>query len=46
MRCAGKGSTDYSLTANNPPPNRDAILKNKHNKPGTLTGAVFIQPRS
>ena len=32
MRCAGKGSIDYNLTANSPLPNRDVILKNKHNK--------------
>ena len=28
----GDGSTDYNLTINSPLPNRDAILKNKHNK--------------
>jgi len=32
MRRAGEGSTDYNLTTNSPLPNRDAILKNKHNK--------------
>ena len=32
MRRAGEGSTDCNLTANSPLPNRDAILKNKHNK--------------
>ena len=32
MRRAGKGSTYYNLAANSPLPNRDAILKNKHNK--------------
>ena len=32
MRRAGEGSTDYNLAANSPLPNRDAILKNKHNK--------------
>ena len=32
MRRACEGSTDYNLTANSPLRNRDAILKNKHNK--------------
>ena len=32
MRRAGEDSTDYNLTGNSPIPNRDAILKNKHNK--------------
>ena len=29
---AGEGTTDYNMTANSPLLNRDAILKNKHNK--------------
>ena len=32
MRGAGEVSTNYNLTASSPLPNRDAILKNKHNK--------------
>ena len=32
IRRGGEGSTDYNLTINSPLPNRDAILKNKHNK--------------
>ena len=32
IRRDGEGSTDYNLTINSPLPNRDAILKNKHNK--------------
>ena len=32
IRRAGEGSTDYNLTTNRPLPNRDAVLKNKHNK--------------
>ena len=32
MRRAGEVSTNYNLTASSPLPNRDAILKNKHNK--------------
>ena len=32
MRRAGEGSTYYNLTTNSPLPNRDAIIKNKHNK--------------
>ena len=32
MRRAGEGSTDYNLTPNSSLPNRDAILKNNHNK--------------
>ena len=32
MRRAGKDFTYYNLIASNPLPNRDAILKNKHNK--------------
>ena len=32
MRRAGEGSTDYNLVANSPVLNRDAILKNNHNK--------------
>jgi hypothetical protein len=32
MRRGGEGSTDYNLTINSPLPNRDATLKNKHNK--------------
>jgi len=32
MKRAGEGSTDYNPTINSRPPNRDAILKNKHNK--------------
>lgn len=31
-RRAGEGSTDYKLTLNSPLPNREAVLKNKHNK--------------
>ena len=31
MRRAGVGSMNYNLTINSPLPNRDAILKNKHN---------------
>jgi len=31
-RRGGEGSTDYNLTISSPLPNRDAILKNKHNK--------------
>ena len=32
MRRAGEGSSEYNLTNNSPLPNREAILKNKHNK--------------
>ena len=32
IRRAGEGSTDGNLTINIPLPNRDVILKNKHNK--------------
>ena len=32
IRRGGEGSTEYNLTINSPLPNRDAILKNKHNK--------------
>ena len=32
MRCAGVGSTNYTITINSPLPSRDAILKNKLNK--------------
>ena len=32
IRRCGEGSTEYNLTINSPLPNRDAILKNKHNK--------------
>ena len=32
MPRAGVGSTNYNIAINSPLPNRDAILKNKHNK--------------